>query len=282
MIKNRIFGKKFKKVTSLCLVSGLLISSPVSGGANVNAKMAKDTTKPKLSYEYHVGGEDTYYSQDWLVITATDNVEVETVETNGSYLPTGYDYSSKKKKVCAVKFDRYAKSMDITVTDSAGNTKKVTVDKKERDFSVATKKIYREITPATNIMYLLDGKLLKVKNGKIKVSSTKKGLHTMTKMGLNGTETTLYYVDRTKPVVKYRKPTGTIDKLMATSNQREILVKDDTVCTIQAVYTDGTKGPAERGFRQILPPGKGELSDKTLKKVIVEDSCGNKTTVNVK
>lgn len=275
MIKNAMFVKKFKKVVSLCLAGSLVI-----GGANVKVEAAKDKTKPKISVEYHLGKENTDIRNDWLVIKATDNVEVAKVEFSGNYVESGYTSASKKKKICAVQFKPDSEAMEITVTDSAGNTKEVTVNKKKRDSTVFVKKLSKTFEEELGTIYFLDGKKLKAKNGKIKVSTTKSGLHILNKASLSGVHTTFYYVDKSKPVVKCKKFESSIADFYD-GQGKEILVKDATVCSIEVVYNDGTKDRIEEDLRKVILPGKGNLKGKTPKKAIVKDCCGNKKIITI-
>lgn len=273
MIKNKIFAKKFKKVVGLCLVGSLVI-----GGANVKVEAAKDKTKPKISVEYHLGKEDTDIPNDWLVIKATDNVEVEKVEFSGDYVESGYTSASKKKKICVAQFRPDSDDMKITVTDSSGNTKEVTINKKKRDATVFVKKLSKTLEAEAGTVYLLDGKKLKSKNGKIKVSTTKSGLHVFNKVSLGGVHTTFYYVDKSKPVVKCKKFESSIADFYD-GQGKEILVKDATVCSIQVTYETGIKGNIKRGLRDVILPGKGNLKGKTPINVVVTDCCGNRKII---
>ena len=276
MIKNAMFVKKFKKVVSLCLAGSLVI-----GGANVKVEAAKDKTKPKISVEYHLGKKDTDIPNDWLVIKASDNVEVEKVEFTGDYVNSGYTSASKKKKTCVAQFRPDSEKMKITVTDSAGNTKEVTVNKKKRDSTVFVKKLSKTFEEELGTIYFLDGKKLKAKNGKIKVSTTKSGLHILNKASLSGVHTTFYYVDKTKPVVKCKKFEGPMADFYD-GKGKEITVKDSTVCSIEVVYNDGTREEIKYGLRKVILPGKGPASGKTPRSAVVFDSCGNKKTINIK
>lgn len=276
MIKNAMFVKKFKKVVSLCLAGSLVI-----GGANVKVEAAKDKTKPKISVEYHLGKKDTNIPNDWLVIKASDNVEVEKVGFTGDYVNSGYTSASKKKKTCVAQFRSDSEEMKITVTDSAGNTKEVTVNKKKRDSTVFVKKLSKTFEEELGTIYFLDGKKLKAKNGKIKVSTTKSGLHILNKASLSGVHTTFYYVDKTKPVVKCKKYEGPMAGLYD-GRGREILVKDATVCSIEVRYNDGAKEEIKYGLGKLILPGKGPASGKTPREAVVKDCCGNKKIITIK
>lgn len=281
MIREKFFGKKFKKVISLCLAGCLAFGAvPVSVEA---AKVVKDTKRPTIKQRIIAGVPCTDgNSENWIMVTATDDVKIDSVSVYCNDKPaekiaTPFVRTSKKSITRCFKVGD-TKDIIIVAKDAAGN--KFTLQRKVNPPKevLFTKKIDKVVDTTKYDKVVFDGK--KLKSGKsVKIKTAKEGSHVLKYYTGGVIFTTHYIVDNTKPKVEY-----SFDKNKANGSARPLYItsKEFHIKSVTAYYKDGRKEVESRFFSRFSDFLDKKSEYVQIEKVVVKDAAGNSTTVKIK